>query len=482
MSLSTYKNLPAGFKLILNLSLLLFALTDGALAQQQGASSAAASRARYLSEMGSLPASREVAVEEFVNYHRHQIGSPRAGEAVALDVRWGNDQAPGPGHEAVLQIGFSTALATDRQQLRPVNLALVIDKSGSMADADKISRVKSALLAMVSRLRDTDTLSIVVFDTEAQVLLPARDLEDRGYVRQLIRDIAPGGATNIHEGLMLGYREVRRNYRKDATNRVILLTDGIANRGETEPENIAQDSLRFNDQGIDLSTIGVGLDLNKDLLRVLAKSGRGLFHFVADAEDIEKVFIRELQSLVSPVAYEPNVDIDYDPALELEQVYGYDPQFRKSGVKIKLDNMNHGLTQVILLRFRLAKKRAIPSSMSVNVRLSYYDPEQKEQIVKIQESVLTSKDGPPGDIQKDPEVGKNYSIAQLAQAIRDMAAACEARRYQEAENLLAAAIDKTYQRYPHLEDADIARTLTMAQKFRSQLKKYNRQWDTLSDR
>jgi Ca-activated chloride channel family protein len=218
MSLSTYKDSPAGFKLILSLLLLFGAMTDAALAQQEGASSAAASRARYLSEIGSLPASREVAVEEFINYHRHQIGRPKAGEAVALDVRWGNDQAPGPGHEAVLQIGFSTALATDRQQLRPANLALVIDKSGSMADADKISRVKSALLALVSQLRDTDTLSIVVFDTDAQVILPARSLADRGYIRQLIRDVAPGGATNIHSGLMLGYQEVRRNYRKGATN------------------------------------------------------------------------------------------------------------------------------------------------------------------------------------------------------------------------------------------------------------------------
>jgi Mg-chelatase subunit ChlD len=482
MSPSTYKDLPAGFKAFLSLLLLLFVLTDGAQAQQQGASSAAASRARYLSEIGSLPASREVAVEEFVNYHRHQIGSPKAGEAVALDVRWGNDQAPGPGQEVVLQIGFSTALATDRQQLRPVNLALVIDKSGSMADADKISRVKSALLALVSQLRDTDTLSIVVFDTEAQVLLPARSLADRIYIKQLIRNIAPGGSTNIHEGLMLGYREVRKNYRKDATNRVILLTDGIANQGETDPEKIAQDSLRFNDQGIDLSTIGVGMDLNKDLLRELAKSGRGLFHFVADAEDIEKVFIKEVQSLVSPVAYEPNIDIAFDPALELQQVYGYEPLFRKSGVKIKLDNMNNGLTQVIMLRFRLANGSMRSSSLSVNVRFSYYDPEQKEQVIKIQESFLAVKDGPSGDMLKDPEVDKNYSIALLAQAIRDMAAACEARRYQEAENLLASAIDKTYRRYPHLEDADIRRTLTMAQNYRSQIRKYNQQWDASSDR
>jgi Mg-chelatase subunit ChlD len=481
MSRSTYIALPSSFKVALGLLLLFLALT-GAVLAQEGVSSAAAARARYLSEMGSLPASREVAVEEFINYHRHQIGRPKTDEAVAMDLRWGNDQAPGPGQEAVLQIGFSTALATDRQQLRPANLALVIDKSGSMADADKISRVKSALLALVSRLRDTDTLSIVVFDTEAQVLLPARSPADRGYIRQLIRDIAPGGSTNIHAGLMLGYQEVRKNYREDATNRVILLTDGIANRGETDPDKIARDSLRYNDQGIDLSTIGVGLDLNKDLLRELAKSGRGLFHFVADAEDIEKVFVKELQSLVSHVAYEPTVDIEYDPALELEQIYGYEPQFRKGGVKIKLDNMNNGLTQVIMMRFRLAKKRAIPSSLPVNVRLSYYDSEQKEQIVKIQESYLTAKDGPAGDMLKDPEVGKNYSIALLAQAIRDMAEACEARHYQEAENLLAGAIDTTYRRYPHLEDADITRTLTMAQKYRNQIRKYNQQWDALSDK
>jgi Ca-activated chloride channel family protein len=92
---------------------------------------------------------------------------------VLLDVRWGNDVVSSESPEAVLQIGFSTASANDRRQLPPVNLSLVIDKSGSMADADKLSRVKEALLTLVSQLRETDVLSIVVFDSEAQVLLPA---------------------------------------------------------------------------------------------------------------------------------------------------------------------------------------------------------------------------------------------------------------------------------------------------------------------
>jgi Ca-activated chloride channel homolog len=482
MSRTAEKDPLVSFKVFLSLSFLFFALTGVAQAQQDGVSSAAAARARYLSALGVIPASREVAVEEFINYHRHQIGRPKAGEAVAMDLRWGNDQVNSAGGEAVLQVGFSTVLANDRQDLRPVNLSLVIDKSGSMADVDKISRVRSALLSLVSQLRDTDVLSIVVFDTGARVLSPAQNLADRRAVRQLIQEIRPGGSTNIHAGLMLGYQEACKNYRKDATNRVILLTDGIANQGETDPEKIAQDSLRFNDGGIDLSTIGVGLDLNKDLLRHLAKSGRGLFHFVEDGGDIEKVFVKEVQSLVSPVASEPNVEIDFDSDLELANVYGYEPRYRRNGVTLKLDNMNNGLTQVILLRFRLAENGSPSSRLPVKVRFSYYDLEQKQQTVKTQETFLTVKDGRPGDLLKDPEVGKNYSIALLAQAIRDMAAACEARRYHDAEKMITTAIDKTNRRYPHLEETDIARTLAMAKKYQDELRKYNRQWDAAGDR
>lgn len=481
MRLSAYKSQLFGFKAFMAISLLLAALTATSLAQE-GTSSAAAARTRYLAETGLVPSSREVAVEEFVNYHRHQIGRPKVGEAVAMDVRWGNDQIFGAGQGAVLQVGFSTALASDRQQLRPINLALVIDKSGSMADLDKISRVKVALLTLVSQLRDTDTLSIVVFDSEAEVLLPSCRLTNRESIKRLIRQIEPGSSTNIHAGLMLGYKEALANYRKDATNRVILLTDGIANQGVTNPDQISRDSLSFNDRGIDLSTIGVGLDLNKDLLRQLAQSGRGLFHFVADDQDIEKVFIKEVQSLVSPVANEPNVEIDYDPALELVQLYGYEPQMKKCGVKLKLDNMNQGLTQVILMRFRLSQKRVDATRLPVKIRFTYYDIEQKKQVVKTHESFVSVKDHLPGDMLKDTEVAKNYSIALLAQSIRDMAAAYEARRFHEAEHLLTIAITETYERYPNLEDKDIRRTLAIAQKYQEALRDYNKRRDSKIDR
>jgi Mg-chelatase subunit ChlD len=455
------------------LCLCLLALCAPPARAQEGTSTAAAARTRYLSEMGLIPASRSVAVEEFVNYHRHQIGRPRAGEAVLLDVRWGNDRLSTSEPEAVLQIGFSTALASDRQQLPPVNLALVIDKSGSMADSDKLSKVKEALLTLINQLRETDTLSIIVFDSEAAVLRPARALGDREEVRRLIRGIETGSSTNIHAGLVLGYREALKHLNREGANRVVLLTDGIANQGVTDPAQIARESLSFNDRGVDLSTIGVGLDLNKDLLRDLAKSGRGLFHFVADAQDIDKVFLKEVQSLVAPVASEPNLEVEYGPGLELAQVYGYEPERTGNGLKIKLDNMNQGLTQVVLLRFKARPGAADSARPSVRVNFSYYDIEQKRRVTKSDEASLSV--GGAGDMLRDPEVGKNFTIARLAQAIRDMAVEVEAKHYKEAEGLITAAVARTYQRYPHLEDEDIKRTLLIAQKYQELVRKYNQE-------
>lgn len=451
------------------LAFLLLALSSLCLAQD-GVSTAGAARARYLGNLGIMPASREVTVEDFVNYHRHEIGRPKAGEAVGLDLRWGNDVVSG-GKDAVLQIGLSTALAHDRQELRPLNLALVIDKSGSMSADDKLVRVKSALLTLVSQLRPTDVLSIVVFDSEAEVLLPAQKVVDPNEIKSIIRSIEPGSATNLHAGLMLGYREAMKHFRKESTNRVILLTDGIANQGVVEPEKIAVASQSYNDRGIDLSTIGVGLDLNKDLLRDLAKSGRGLFHFVSDSEDIEKVFVKELQSLISPVASEPNLKIELDPGLVLEKVYGYEPRISENSVKIKLDNMNSGMTEVVLLRVRPGSEIE-KSQLPVKVTLSYFDLARNKQVVATQRALLTLKDG-SHEMLEDGSVAKNFTIALLAQSIRDMAADCEEHNYREAEAVLNTAVAKTNRRYPNLDDEDIKRTLTIAQKYRDVLRKEN---------
>jgi len=465
---------------------------------QQGASSASLSRSRAISNSGSpntispntnsrntssrnsdyYDAARftppdEVAVEEFVNYHKHRLPLPKAGQAVAMDTRWGNDEISASQREAVLQIGFTTAEVSERTDLRPLNLALVIDRSGSMADSDKMSRVKESLRLMLEKLRPDDIVSIVGFDTGAQILFPANRVGDGYQLRRVIDCIEPEGSTNIHAGLMLGYREAAKNFRKDATNRVILLTDGIANVGVTDPKQIAAASSEFNGRGIDLSTIGVGLELNNDLLRTLAVSGRGLYHFVSDYADIEKVFVSEVQSLVSSVAKRAEVTVETDANLEVEKIYGYAPRARANGVSIALDNMNNGLTEVVMMRFRA--KGAAKNSYPVRVRLSYFDVKRKRTVEEVQQINLAATRKNSSELLADVEVKKNFTIAELAQSLFDMTEAVKHSRYREAENFLNASVADARRRYPNGEDKDVQYVLNIIEGYQRDLTSFNRQ-------
>ncbi len=475
------------FEKVLLLVLLCLCSWTSVIAQQSG-SAASVSRSRAIVNSGlynhptspSVPAYSsvapvfkipdEIAVEEFVNYHKHRLPLPKYGHAVALDTRWGNSEISPSQREAILQIGFTTAEVNERTDLRPLNLVLVIDKSGSMVAEDKMSRVKDSLRTMLNKLRPDDIISIVGFDSSAEVLYPANRVGDGYNVRHAIDCLAPGGSTNLHSGLMLGYAQAKKYFRAGATNRVILLTDGIANTGVTEPHRIAAESAEFNGQGIDLSTIGVGLDLNNNLLRTLARSGRGLYHFISDNKDIDKVFVNEVQSLISSLAKTVQVTIEYGPGLHLAKIYGYTPRYGSNSVSITLDDMNNGLTQVVMAKFRAD---SIKDALPVKVRLSYYDVKRRCVIEEVQELRLVPAEEKSGDLLADVEVKKNYTIAELADSLFEMTGLARRGNYSQAQTVLDASVATAYRRYPNMEDEDIRFILGIVEGYRRDLKVYN---------
>jgi uncharacterized protein YegL len=465
------------------IALVFFSMSVSVIAQQ-GTSSSSVMRSRAMSK-GTTPNQPTpnyyepqpiftppdfIVVDEFVNFHKHNLPMPKAGQSVAMDVRWGNKQVSFSNAEAILQIGFTTPHFDSNKELKPLNLVLVIDKSGSMSDGDKMPRVKQALLTMVNQLRPNDIVSIVVFDSYAEVLVPAEKVGNGEKLRRAIACLEPGSSTNLHAGLMLGYREALKNFNREGANRVILLTDGIANTGVTDPQQISRESLKCNQEGIDLSTIGVGLSLDKNLLQTLAKSGRGLFHFVADTQDIEKVFVSEYQSLVSPVAREVELKVDYDSSLELDEIYGYEPQYKSHGVTIPIDDMNNGLTQVVLMKFKARDK----GENNVRVKLSYFDIDKNKRVEETKESSLTASDKKSCDMLADKEVRKNYTIALLAQGLYNMTGACKTGNYKRAEACLNEALNEAYSNFPKMNDKDIQYTLDIAERYRDQLKDFNK--------
>jgi Ca-activated chloride channel homolog len=438
---------------------------------QQGVSSASVSRVRSeasrpIGTSMAAPAAPDViAVEEIVNYHRHHLPLPKSGQGVRMDVRWGSETATS-GRPSILQIGLATGDFKGSSDLGPLNLGLVIDRSGSMASANKMNLVKAALQSLANNLRPSDIVSIVAFDGAANVILPANRLGDGNDYRRAVDSIQPAGSTNIDAGLMLGYREVARHFLPGSTNRVILLTDGRANAGVTDPRRIAVNSAGFNEQGIDLSTIGVGQDLDNDLLRTLSNSGRGLYHFVADPNDIAKIFVNEVESLLSPVARNVRVEITQDGSLCLDQLFGYTPHIEGNRMKLDLDDLNSAATQVILLRY------APESIGQVTVRLRYFDLASKREVEDTQRVVL--KRGSRRDLPQDPEVLKNHTIATLAQALSTMQQAWKRGDLLSAENAVRAAIHQTLDLYPEVEDADIHAQFEVAQNYLSTLEKFNR--------
>ena len=449
------------------LTFLTFVLSTQYAAAQGGVSSASYSMAR-----SGLPIQpNSVLIEEFFNYHRHRIAEPM-GEAVALDVRWGAP-ACGPHTDAVLQVGLaSTRHRIHSEKIPPLNLALVIDQSGSM-QGERIEKVKQALLAFLGKLRPGDRVSIVGFSTEAQVLLRSqvplvsKELEDA------VSAITADGGTNLHAGLMLGYEEVANNFDAKMTNRVILLTDGQANHGVTDSAEIIEQSKDFNARDIDLSAIGVGYSFNHALMRELTDAGRGLLHFVGDEEDIQKTFVEELESLLAPVARRVSVVIEYDPSLKLVHVRGYSPSLEEGKITVPLHDLNHGATQVILARFQAAPELDA-GELGVHVSLRYRDVASREAAEHQMTSTITYDPKLDADAPTltDTSVCKNETIAAMAQGIKDLARVImKTNDPAAASAVLAGPLALVDQRYPDLKDPDIQRVRDTLTNYRDLLGK-----------
>src|SRR5262249_30685781 len=194
-------------------------------------------------------------------------------------------------------------------------LAIVIDKSGSMDAPEKMPYVKQALGAFLHGRAPSDLIALVAFDDQVEVLRPAAPVGDGAWINGTVDRLRPGGSTNLNAGLLAGFQEVDRNFDVRRNNRVVLLTDGVANQGVTDPDRIASMARAYNDKGIYLSTIGLGREeFNDALLIRLANQGRGAYHFLNSAADLDRFFSEGVAGLVQKAASDVAVTILPEPA------------------------------------------------------------------------------------------------------------------------------------------------------------------------
>lgn len=183
----------------------------------------------------------------------------------------------------------------------PVNVSVVIDTSGSM-NGGKIRQAREAAIAAIQRLRDDDVVSVVLYNSSVQVLVPATKATDREQIIKQIRSVQAGGNTALFAGVSKSAAELRKFIDDESVNRVILLSDGLANVGPSSPRDLERLGATLVKEGISVSTLGLGLGYNEDLMSGLACSGSGNHIFVEEEDNLVAVFNNEFNDLMSVVA------------------------------------------------------------------------------------------------------------------------------------------------------------------------------------
>ena len=213
-------------KRIVVILLILSFLTTVVWAGGSKEAAGSASRGRYLAGQGVIIPPEEVHIDSYVAQIDYKYPDPV--EQVGVTLYSGQRQLSNRGQEGVVHIGLQGSRRS-YEGLSPMNLAFVIDKSGSMHDEDKMGWVKDAFDIFIERVRDIDFVSLVVFDDEARVIFPSTRMsseERRKRFREAVRVIEPSGGSNLEAGLELGYQQVLANFRREYTNRVLFLSDG----------------------------------------------------------------------------------------------------------------------------------------------------------------------------------------------------------------------------------------------------------------
>lgn len=369
----------------------------------------------YLLQRNLLPPDEAIRVEEFVNYFDARYESP-TDESFAIHL----EAAPAPfgyeGHYA-LRVGIQGKYISpeDRQ---PALLIFVIDVSGSMDMENRLGLVKQTLAILVDELREDDRVAIAVYSNNSRVVL--QPTSDKDEIMTAINALTSEGSTNAEAGLNLGYQVARDNMREGENTRVILLSDGVANVGNTGPDAILRTISEGVDAGITLSAIGFGMgNYNDVLMERLANDGNGNYYYVDNIREARRVFVHNLTSTLQVLGYDAKIQVDFNPEVtDRYRLLGYenraiaDEDFRNDTVDAGEVGAGHSVTAL----YELALQEGDVDGVVATVYIRYQDADTRE-VVELQQAITVADIRASLD-EASPSFRLQLAVAEFAELLK----------------------------------------------------------------
>jgi Ca-activated chloride channel homolog len=378
--------------------------------------------ARSYLAAGQLPPPEMVRLEEFVNYFHYDYPQPQQG-AFGISV----DSAPAPFGQPgtqLVRVGIQGQRIDSRQRSDAV-LTFVIDISGSMAEPNRLPLVKQSLRLLVDELGERDQIALVVYGSEARVVLDHTSAAQREKILAAIDSLENDGSTNAEAGLRLGYQLAAQNFKPGAINRVILCSDGVANVGATGPDAIRESIRDYTAQGVYLTTVGFGMgDYNDHLMEQLADDGNGNYAYVDTLGQARRIFVENLTGTLQVIAKDAKVQVDFNPAVVSSyRLLGYenralaDADFRNDQADAGEIGSGHSVTALYAINLT-----EHASGTALTVQLRYADP-KTGQVHEIEQPFSSG------------EFGRDFAVAaphfQLATAVTMFAVGMVQERDEE---------------------------------------------------
>lgn len=380
-----------------------------------------------------LPVPDDVKSYDINNYLTTRYPDTESDELINVHVKWGNNKINSGSKEALLELGFSVKTPVNKNAVsKPLNLAFVLDKSGSMS-GESIDLLKKAMFSFIEKLRPEDRVAIIFFDTEA-VVAYAENTLNKEHLNDVIRAVQADGGTSILAGLELGYDAVEKNMSSNSINRVILLTDGY---GQDPVDKVLEKSAIYFKKGISVSTIGVGHDYNHSLMELLSKYSGGMVHKAITSDLIPLALEQEFESLLYPLASDLNVKVFYNDRIIYKTIYGIpEKSLTDHSVEFELPKVFSSMNKMVLMKFKLENPDRDIDKNKIRIEINYFDETKKQPVNLVKETNLEWTDETDVELIQDAHMKTIYSIAVINQSMKVIADYCFAQNYIAAKELV----------------------------------------------